>query len=262
MQRTGFSRIGSSSFWLGQLASKLPQTGSFAMLLFSLGSSRAPSHSHATIGHPRVVIISARPAADALHVGTRFRLRISRLWCAAGPKSPRCMTMNLLTCCLKHTRNTSAPVVFAVQKYHNRRVWCWWTHGEYVPSEKLATSKSHSELEDCPASRVPYQHLLSLKHCDASGRISFGASTNTLSLSTLQRKGARETSQNCNTTPGIDLARLQKESDHFHRRRCARGCRHVVFGKLWMFSSLQRDSGLDVSPLLRHRVPISHASKL
>ena len=51
------------------------------------------------------VIISAHSASDNLHVSTRFRIRISRLWCAANPKFSQSFMRNLfLTCCLYHSR--------------------------------------------------------------------------------------------------------------------------------------------------------------
>ena len=77
---------------------------------------------------PSYVIIVARNASDDLHLGTRFRVRISRWWCGTRPKHPRSFVVNLLlTCCLHHSRCTSAPSPTKSSpctKHHNRRVLC------------------------------------------------------------------------------------------------------------------------------------------
>ena len=136
---------------------------------------------------PSCVIISARPASDHLQVNTRFKIHISRLWCAAGSKYPRSFMMNLLlTCCLYHSRSTSAPSPTwssPCTEHQNRRVLRRYTHGEYAPCEKWFTSQlvTHSEFEGFfSASRVQQQHLLSRKHCDGSKPTSFGVSLSTL----------------------------------------------------------------------------------
>ena len=93
---------------------------------------------------PSHVISSAPLAFDDVHVSTRFWMRISPLCCVARPTYPRRFMMNLLlTCCL-----------------HNSGSTCRHDHNRSKMSSR--TVKSEAFL----ASRVPFQHLLSRKHCE------------------------------------------------------------------------------------------------
>ena len=113
-----------------------------------------------------------------------------------------------VTCCLYHSRSTSAPsptLSSPCTRNHNRRVFCVGRRTVItllVRSCSLQSRLAQRTTRLCPASRVPYQHLLSRKHCDGSRPSSFG---DPVSVGC-----ARGTSRICSTTPGVDMARLQK----------------------------------------------------